>query len=218
MPWRRQQTSGLINNSQVHELVAEIVAPDIPHFALLSRSLYARPIDADITLVLKLDEWKGAAHSFSSGVSLSYVPDRLSMPLRFHRTLKSARRDLWIDHFSEFFPEEAYVTRLRGEKVARSGIERAWNWARPRAVDWWASAATLDGVLNHADSQVEDERGVNRLSVTHSPGPWLIQVLTLARLGRLPDVHPLRDAAAKGLESAEREALEAAIARAAPAT
>jgi hypothetical protein len=69
MRWRQAQAFDLINHSDVHELVSEIVAPDLAGFTSLARSVYAKEVDPNITFVLKLDSWKGAEHSFSWGVS-----------------------------------------------------------------------------------------------------------------------------------------------------
>ena len=136
------------------------------------------------------------------------MPDELSLPLRFHRTLKSVRRDLWEDHFSRSFPEHAYATRLRGVKGARSEIERAWEWTRPQALEWWASAMTLTDVLAHAERQASAERSDE---VHHLPAPRVIQLLSLAKLGYAADADALVEGAA--YDDVERDALLAALER-----
>jgi hypothetical protein len=208
MCWRQPRTHNLIDHSEIHELVSDIVAPDLGDFTALDRSVYAKRIDSDIALLLKLDFWKGAECSFSWGVSLSYVPDNLSLPLRFHRTLMSVRRDLWEDRFSMAFPEHAYATRLHGAKVARSEIERAWKWTRPQARDWWASAMTLADVLVHAERQARAERSGE---VHHFPAPRVVQLLSLGKLGYAADAGALVEGAA--YDDVERKALLAALER-----
>jgi hypothetical protein len=196
----------IVNPSRIHSITHEIVASDLPDFVSLGRGLYVRPLDGEISHVLKLLPWKGARYSFNWGVSLAYVPTRLVLPLRFHRTVKSARLDLWEDHFTEIqeFPPNAYVDSLRGEVVARTELERAWTWTRPLAEAWWQAAATLEGVAQLA------ERQANAGSL-HAPAPRLVYLLTLARLNRLSEIDTGKAALAEELDPAQFEAALVAI-------
>jgi hypothetical protein len=205
-----------VDPSRIQAIAQEIATRDLPGFLSLGRGLYVRPLNADISHVLKLQPWKGASYSFNWGVSLTYVPTRLVLPLRFHRTPKSAKLDLWEDHFTDTqeFPPEAYVTSLRGEAVARSKLLRAWAWARPRAEDWWTTAATLPGVAHLAEGQAQRD---HEPKVHHHPPPRLVHVLTLARMNRLSEMEPHTAELRERLRPGEFDAASAAIERAARA-
>ena len=187
-------------------MTQEIVGCELPDFVCLGRGLYVRTREAEISHVLKLQPLKGATYSFSWGVSLAYVPTRLVLPLRFHRTVKSARLDLWEDHFTETqeFPRDAYVSGLSGEAVARTELERAWTWTRPLAQAWYEVATTLDGVAQLAERQAEQDG-------SHWPTPRLVHVLTLARLNRMSEITTHTAAMAEELDAAEFDAVLAAI-------
>ena len=215
--WRRDPPVELINTSRVQAIADQVISSEIVDFVPLKRGVYARRIGADITQVLKLQSWKGAEYSFSWGVSLPYVPSKLSLPLRFHRTLNSTRLDLWEDHFSlpQSFSDCAYATGLHGETTARSELMAAWQWSWPLATTWWARAGTLDGILEIAVSQVADERNGE---ASHYPSPHLIAALTAARLGQLSDSRRHFDVATERLDDIERQAAQAALNRLLPAT
>jgi hypothetical protein len=201
-----------INPSRVQAIAHDVLSDDLHDFASSGRGVYVRPIDGDVAHVLKLQAWKGASYSFNWGVSLAYVPTKLALPLRFHRTVKSAKLDLWEDHFTDTqdFPSQAYATAFAGESAARSSLDQAWRWARPRARAWWEAATTLEGVLELAELQAtKDMAG----KAHHVPAPQVVQLLTLARLHRTSDVERHLESSEAPLDPAEREALLAAIDR-----
>lgn len=170
-----------------------------------------------ITPLLRLEPWKGATYSLSWGVSLAYVPNKLMMPLSFHRTPKSARFDLWEDGRSVAEREggdssNALIATFCSEPEVREQLVGAWRWTRPRAHAWWQQASTLDGVLALARDQVTRRPYV--LDSLHSPPPELIVILTLARLGRVSEAE--EELARIGSPFVgERDEIEEAIARAA---
>jgi hypothetical protein len=188
---------------------------DVPDFARLEQSFYGKQIDADLAHVLKLVAWKGAAYSLAWGVSIAYVPDRASLPLRFHRRLERARLDLWQDSHLPADPQAPPIelaSGLHGERVLRSGLTEMWRSALPLARTWWEVASTLDGILGVSDKQVHRELpgGAHR-----HPSPQLIWVLTAARLGRSADVEGGLGALAEHLDADEFQAIVVAVDRAA---
>ena len=203
----------LLNPSHVLALAVEVVGGDVSDFTSLGRGVFVRPVSDDVRHVLKLQAWKGAQYSFTWGVSLAYLPNKLALPLRFHRTLKSTKLDLWEDHFTEtqHFPDKAYIDSLRGESVARRGLVRAWKWTKPRATEWWAIASDLEGVVQLAERQAEKDHGPK---VHHFPAPSIVQILTLARLSRKREVVASLESTAEDLQPHEYEALLIAIERA----
>lgn len=214
--WRSEQRYELVNPSRVRELADEVMGADLSGFTRLKDGRYAKKIDADITHLAELLPWKGAQYSLAWGVSLSYVPNKVSLPLRFHRTLNSARLDLWQDSHSRAEPRTSpsdLATGSRGEHVARSGLAAMWRWAFPLARTWWGSASTLDGILEIAVKQAVTEQPGE---VRHYPSPLLIHVLTLARLGRSTEIDDPIAALTERVEPHELQAILIAADRVAP--
>jgi hypothetical protein len=143
-------------------------------------------------------------------VSLSYVPNKNSFPLRFHRTLKTTQLDLWEDAETGDQPV-ALASGLHGEAATRSGLSRIWSASPPLARAWWEEASTLDGVLAFALTQAHTER-VD--TPRHYPYPRLVAVLTLARLGRAAEIDEQFRALPDWLRPSELDAIRAAIQRA----
>jgi hypothetical protein len=75
----------LVDPSRIQAIAHEIAGRGLSEFVSVGRGLYVRPLDAEISHILKLQSWKGGSYSFSWGLSLAYVPTRLVLPLRFHR-------------------------------------------------------------------------------------------------------------------------------------
>jgi hypothetical protein len=205
----------------LHSAVDRLVAQDddLKSFTRVRDGFYARRADADIAQVLRCAAWKGGQYTLDWGVSLSYVPHKLDTKLAFHRTLKSARLDLWEDARSLAEREggdwrDPYIDMIHGERRLHRQLARVWGWAQPRAVAWWARAADLEGVLAVARNEVERRPLV--IDEIKWPRPQLVVVLTLARLGRVREAKELLPLLAG--EVGERKSVEAAIERVAPAS
>ena len=111
-------------------------------FGRVRDGLYATRVDREIISVLRLEPWKGAAYSFSWGVSLAYVPDDLIEAPRFHRTEKASRLDLWEDSRSVAEREGMswrwpLVSRFSSESDLSTALDDAIAWATSRSVPWW---------------------------------------------------------------------------------
>jgi hypothetical protein len=213
--WRSGKRQDLVSPSRVRALAAEVIGADLPDFARVEDGRYVKQIDADIAHVLKLKELKGAQYSLAWGVSLAYVPDKASLPLRFHGTLERARLDLWQDSHlraGEQAPPSELASGLHGEDILRSGLTSMWRSALPLAQTWWEAASTLDGILGVSEEQVRLERPGE---AHHDPPPQLIRVLTMARLGHSADVESGLGALAGQLEADEIQAIVVAADRAA---
>jgi hypothetical protein len=74
---------------------------------------------------------------------------------------------------------DGFIAVGYGERVFRRDAVAAWELARPRVAEWWASTASLEGVLAQACEQVAATR-VPR----HWPDPALVAAFALARFGR----------------------------------
>jgi hypothetical protein len=190
-PRRRRIPATFLLADELRQMLDDAIAKDENFdLELVKRGLYVKVVSDDITNVLKLEAWKGASYSWSWGVSLAYVPAKLEKRLVFHRTVKSARLDLWEDGRSVAEREggnwrDPLTDLISTKRRARKDVKHATTWTLPRAKGWWNSASTLEGVLEIARDQVSREPFV--IDEIKWPRPQLIVILTLARLGRVSE-------------------------------
>lgn len=127
--------------------------------------------------MLWIQGYKGGVFEVEYGVSCSWVPHREGKTWRWHRTLKQARRDLWVNHFTVDAPSTPRISRLDGLDHVRGSAEVARKAVSPAARSWWESVGSATGVLTESHRQ-EGQEGV-----THWPPPELVTVFTVAKLG-----------------------------------
>jgi hypothetical protein len=171
----------------VYRLLEEIANPPELGLAPIRRGLFGRQVNADIIQLLRFSAAKGGSYGVHWGVSLSFVPhdfDRLVRRVRFHRTLTSAQFDLWESADDEFKRRggdegDGFIPAGYGADVFRREGTAAWELARPRVEEWFASTETVDGVLARAREQM----GLPGVPA-HWPEPALVAVFALTRLGR----------------------------------
>jgi hypothetical protein len=211
---RRKGIDVVVDDARIRALADEVIRDDLPDFERLAGGFYAKAVDADIVHVMKLRPWKGARYSLDWGVSLAYVPDKVSLPLRFHRTLASARLDLWQESHSRadwHASPTGLASGLHGEAAARSALAAIWRWARPLARTWWQGASTLEGILALAEQQALAEQPGEAY---RDPAPLLLCVLTMARLSTA-DIEDKLGVLADRFDAGEIEAILVAADRAA---
>ena len=217
------RTGSWVPAGRVHALAEEIAATAEMGFQRIGKGLFARPVSADITHVCKLSAYKGYSYGFTWGISLAFVPHEWTRGIKFHRTFKSARLDLWENAHEEKAREggnerDEFISGLDGEHTLRRQLNRSWKFAAPRAEAWWASTTTLQGVLDRAKDQIM--RPPASTDKLHYPGPELVLAFVLARLGKI-------DAAIRALgefisqrapemSPAERDNLRSALERISP--
>jgi hypothetical protein len=116
------------------------------------------------------------------------MPHRWENELRWHRTLKSARLDLW-DQLMDL-PQELNLTRLppdtsipsrsHGIKLFEHNLEREWQDLKTTIAGWLDLVRELQGVLSMSSQQEKRSwRGPH-----HWPPPSLVHAFTLSRMGR----------------------------------
>jgi hypothetical protein len=98
--------------------------------------------------------------------------------------LKSARFDLFEAAADEFArrrrdERDGFITAGYGIDVFRREATAAWELVRPRVREWFASTATVEGVLGRAR-----EQRTSPCVPRHWPDPTLVAAFALAQLGR----------------------------------
>lgn len=174
--------------SRVYEIAAEVIVPQEIGLSPLTPKQYAAYAAPDIVRVLELSPTKGASYHVRWGLSLSYFPHKWNPKLRWHRTLKSSRFDVWETpsdylglqrmHWRE--QERFLVGRLNGETFLRKQLEEMWGLLAPGIREWFGSTMALSGVLRALDAQLA-RKGA---SSHHFPRPPLVRAFTLSRIGR----------------------------------
>jgi hypothetical protein len=181
-----------VSSARCRAIFEEITGPTAPEFAALKPGWRIREISADIVQLLALERYKGAACGFRFGVSLRYFPFPYEPTLRWHRTLASARFDLFEEpaaYFAgmsapgEHTGAEYFASSMLGETCFREELGRAWLLAGERILAWFDSTRTLDQVLQRCAEQMARQWP----GVRHSPDASLMHAFTLARMGRVPE-------------------------------
>mgnify|MGYP003383440964 CR=1 FL=1 len=81
--------------STVHLTFEEMIQPAKLGFATIKTGLYGKVVNDDLVHLVKLQRLKGASYGVWWGVSLSYVPHEWQLNLRWHRSFKASRFDLF---------------------------------------------------------------------------------------------------------------------------
>ena len=166
----------------VYGELERIVEPERLGLERIRDRFYGRAVDADIVRLLAFQPYKGGAYGIRWGVSLSFVPHDFERGIRFHRTLRSARFDLFedaLDVAGGDSLDDRVVHGLYGERVFRESAERAWRLLAEHVSRWWSETWTVDGVLETARAQAEAPPA----TAGHWPPPRLVEAFSLARLG-----------------------------------
>jgi hypothetical protein len=125
-------------------------------------------------------------------VSLPYVPQGQKKPLRYGRTLKSARLSLrWGSHRNEAVPgpeRSGYIDTLHGVRCVRDEAVATWQANCAAATEFWDRTRDLPGVLAMAKELMHAPGGQN----WGTPPPGAVAALTAARfgLGSKPGIMP----------------------------
>lgn len=206
-----------VSASRVYEIAGEVLRPIDMGLTVLRPGHYVANAGPEIVHVLKLYATKGASYHVRWGVSLGYMPHKWNPVLRWHKTLKSARFDVWENAFEYLDLDEKHwreregflVSRLNGEIFLREQMNEMWTRLVTVIREWFASTNTLSGVLWAIDRQIERMGG----SSHHFPPPSLVRIFTLCRIG---DIQKARlDLRAyfqdSGADSVDRNNLTAAL-------
>jgi hypothetical protein len=193
--------------STVYQAFEELIQPDQLGFVTIKTGLYGRVVNDDIVHLMTLQALKGAGYSVWWGLSLSYIPHAWQAGLRWHRSLKSSRFDVfetpatrredWRD------AEEVIADTLYGKTHFMMTLNRMWKRVRPEAMAWLSSVQSLADVLSKTHEQAE-RKWTGGL---HHPNPLLVYALTLGRMGKQDEAAPaLNSYFNLGLETPETQA------------
>lgn len=179
---------------RIHEIFDEVVEPARIEFAVAKPGLLARPVDDDITHVIKLRPLKGASYDICFGASLSYVPYPYLPKVKWHRTLKSASLDLFEEPQVEWWQNAGRKTgdgcpylaqSSLGEKCFLEELSRAWKEMSSGAMAWFADVRSLQGILQKCAAHLQRRSDGPR----HLPGARLVNAFTLGKLNRADEAH-----------------------------
>jgi hypothetical protein len=169
----------LVSPRVAKQAIAEVLQPIICEMDVVKPWWWARSLSESHRALLWIQDGKGGAFTLQYGISCTWVPHRQANTWRWHRTLKQARPDLWVDRWAEDAPPHRPIDGLRGLAQVRRTAEIAFRIEASRASAWWQSVETVEGVLRESHHQ-EGYRTVN-----HFPPPHLVTAFTLAKLGEI---------------------------------
>jgi len=173
--------------STVYHAFEEMTQPAKLGFATIKTGLYGKVVNADLVHLMKLQALKGAGYSVWWGVSLPYMPHEWRTSLRWHRTFKSSRLDLFEtphDYFPAIMADwregEKYVAdTLHGELYLQETLQLMWKRLHHEITTWFSSVQSLDSILQKAHEQVERKW----TGPHHQPDPLMVYAFTLGRIG-----------------------------------
>jgi hypothetical protein len=178
----------IVQADRAYAVFDETAKPANLGFKVVSRGLYAKKINDDITHLLRLSPLKGRAYTLLWSASLSFVPHGWRNELKWHRTIKASHPDIFcFGHESSFFGvywreyEDCIVHTMNGEKFLKHTASLMWQKLNRPVTTWFSNAKTIDEIMNIADQQVR-----NKLDY-HFPNPQMIYAFALARKGKLDD-------------------------------
>jgi len=183
--------------SEIYHTFDKIAQPAQYGFLVVKTGLYGKAIINDIVHLLKLQAQKGASYTVWWGVSLSYVAHAWEASLRWHRTLKPSRFDLFETPFdyssvssANWREREKYLAHsLNGKRFLRETLETMWKRIRQPALAWFSSMQSLDDILQKWHEQAVREW----IGQHHHPDPMMVYAFTLGRMGRTTEAQASLD-------------------------
>jgi hypothetical protein len=174
------------------QLLVEVADADLSALAFTAdQGRFVKTIDRDITHLVALEFLRGT-YCLKWGVSLSFVPHSWETKVRWHRTQKSARFDLFEAPavaselpLSEF--DLIIADGTHGQAFLRKDLSRLWKAQHREILDWFGDVTTLEAIVEKARAQ--RQAGPN----WHSPSPGLVEAFTLAKLGHVDEGRALLD-------------------------
>ncbi|HVM48840.1 MAG TPA: hypothetical protein VMU04_12485 [Candidatus Acidoferrum sp.] len=201
---------GEVPAREVYAFFEELASSGLDGFTTIKPGMFVRQADADVMHVLGLQARKGWAYTVCWGASLPYLPQLSGGRLRWHRTAKSARFDLWEDPFEYFTAPGDYVAQNgHGTQYLRETMAKMWSAVRDSIQSWFRAAGDLSGILSRAEEQQRREWKGPR----HVPEPQLVSAFTLRRLGRTAEARLAFDGyvACPGVSTTDADLLRAAL-------
>lgn len=177
-----------VSDAAAISIFESVVRPSINDFTFTKKGVFVKRISEDIFHVLTFKQGR-YGHRFGWGVSLSFVPHKWDEDgCKFHRTLKSARLDLFEqehnlikdDPTAKIFPYNE-IDINHGTVCFFEDTMRAWENLQPVIRKWLSSITTLDDVLRQARHMAENCNNYG------GQGRELTYAFTLAKMGRFEE-------------------------------
>jgi len=170
--------------------VSKVIDPESLGLQAVSDRRFAAA-RGEFTKIVEIAAMKGASYVLRWGLSLPYVPLGLKRPVRYGRTVKSARLSLWWGSHRDPvmpIPEHAgYIGTLHGVRGVHDDAVQVWRASRPAAFKFWDRTRDLTGVLEIATELMNAPGG----TTWGTPLAGAVAALTAARLGREQHAHQL---------------------------
>ena len=175
-----------VSAHDVYRLFDEISRLRDAGFTAIRSGWYGKPVNPDMFHVIKLQALKGRLYTVWWGVSLACVPHRWDRRIEWHRTLKSARLDLY-ETPDEYFSlhdkdwreaETYYANPGYGIGYLSETLAQLWKNSGNEIMAWFASADSLEKAVEKLQAQTTKEQ----TGPCHHPDPLLVYAFVLARL------------------------------------
>jgi hypothetical protein len=165
---------------QLREHFDRVAALARAGFEPIAPGVHARSVEDGIVQLAKLMTFKDGTYSLQWGVSLPWMPHAFSPKPKWHRTLKSARMDLfeWPVTLAAAPGEsldEWHVKLSHGPHYMALTFDAMWRSLSPRMHAFFERVRTAPGVMAAAQVQCGQ-------TVLHDPDPRLVLAFTAARL------------------------------------
>jgi hypothetical protein len=149
-------------------------------FEAITPPVYARDVGDGIVQLCKLLSFKDGTCSLQWGVSLSWMPHAFLPKPKWHRTLKSARMDLFewpvsLEAAPGESPNDWHVSLSHGPQYMSLTFDAMWQRLGPRMKRFFERVRTAPAVMAAAQAQCVQ-------TVLHDPDPRLVLAFTAARL------------------------------------
>lgn len=174
-----------VSDATAISIFDSVVRPSINDFTFARKGVFVKQINEDIFHVLTFKQGR-YGHVFGWGVSLSFDPHKWDEDgCKFHRTLKSARCDLW-EHQRNLIKDDPIfpyneIDITHGTACFFDDLMRTWENLQPVIRNWLASITTLDDVLRQAKLMADNSNNYG------GDGRKLTYAFTLAKLGRFEE-------------------------------
>lgn len=192
----------LVPAARARQLIEHVLHPLVSDMERVRTGLWVRPVTGEIWAVIRLSSLKGTQYDVVYGLCCTWIPISAGRGKvdGWPRTMRQTTPHLWIDHFTLDAQPRQWISSDKGERVLREQAQSAVQQVLPRAIAWWATVSTVEGVLAEARRQARNTCDV------HSPPAQLVVAFTLARLDRLPEAREAL-ASADPAEASELHAL-----------
>lgn len=185
-------------------------------FIRLKPGFLARSVTDEIIQVMRLQLGKGMSCNFIWGVSLAWLPHIFEPRPRFHRTLKSARFDLF--EWAERYPLQPDMSRHDCSVSLGHGVEymeltcnTMLDFFKPHVEQFFNAIDSPNAVCDYLNAMYTGNDC--RLDV-HSPHPLLVLIFTEAKLGNIDNAYRAMDryyGRKRGVPQVSRQVVESII-------